>query len=129
MKRSCFRLAMMLVIAAVFSGCTSSDPTVYPPEPLPEVLTTLPRQAKVLCRNDPALDRGSVVLWSLPGNGAPDPDSGVSGPKGDMIGAIEPCEPIQITDFYWDPYEAEYWVKIENNDLAGWLLLRFVSTE
>lgn len=129
MKRYGFRLTMMLVIAVASSGCTSSKPAVHPPDPLPEILTTLPQQAEVLCRNDPVLDRGTIVLWSLPGNGTADPDSGVSGPRGDMIGGIEPCEPIQITESYWDPYGGEYWVKIENNGLEGWVPLDLISAE
>lgn len=128
MKLYCLLLAMLIVITA-FSGCTSPEPTVYPPGPLPETLATLPQQAKVLCRNDPVLDRGSIWLWSLPGRGVPDSDSGVSGFRGDEIGGIEPCEPIQITESYWDPYGGEYWVKIENNELVGWMPLDLVSGE
>lgn len=146
MKRHCLRLAMM-VIVAVFAGCASAEPTVYPPEPLPETLASLPRQAKIECRNDPVLDRRKVWIWSLPGTYLGDPDSGVSGYRGDEIALMENCQLLQITDFYWDAYKAEYWVKIENtdfywvpqegkywvkienNDLVGWLLLRFISTE
>jgi hypothetical protein len=138
----------MMVIAAAFSGCASPpEPTIYPPEPLPETLASLPRQAKIKCRNDPVLDRGEVYIWSLPGTYLADPDSGVYGERGDRIATMESCQLLQITDFYWDAYKAEYWVKIENigfyrapqegqywekietNDLVGWLLLRLVSTE
>lgn len=97
---------------------------------MPDILAILPRQAKVRCFNDPALDeRGSVWLWSLPGSGLPDSDSGVSGYRGDIIGKIEFCELIQITEAYWDPYGAEYWVKIENNNLVGWVSLDLISGE
>jgi hypothetical protein len=123
---------MMVVIVTALAGCASSEPTVelvYTPEPLPEILASLPRQAKVKCRNDPVLDNGSVYIWSLPGTYLADPDSGVSGQRGDEIGEIEFCEPIQITEFYWDPYEARYWVKLENGDLVGWVWLDLISPE
>lgn len=129
MKRYCLQLTVIIVIFAVFSGCTSSEPTVYAPEPLPERLAVLPRQAEVTCQNDPILDRGAVRLWSLPGRSLPDSDSGVSGFRGDEVGSIEPCEQIQITESYWDPYGAKYWVKIENNDLTGWVPLDLISVE
>lgn len=121
---------MTWIIAATFSGCTSpkSEATAHPAEPLPELLTSLPQQAIVKCKNDPALDRGSTWLWSLPGNNIPD-DSGVSGQRGDEIGKVGFCEPIQIIDFYWDPYGAEYWAKIETNDLAGWVPFHLVMAE
>lgn len=138
MKRYCLRLAMMMVIVATFAGCASSESTVesavYTPEPLPEVLGSLPRRAKVLCLGDSPPDKGTVVLWSLPGRSLPDSDSGVSGFRGDDIAAVGHCEPIQITDFYWDPYGADYWVKIEYNDIEhnpiiGWVRLELITVE
>ena len=129
MKRYCLRLAMMMVLVAAFSGCISSEPTVYPPEPLPEMLVTLPRQAKVLCLGDSPPDKGAVVLWSLPGKATPDANSGVSGYRGDQLTSMEHCEPIQLTQYYWDPYGADYWVKIEYNEIVGWVRLDLVSVE
>lgn len=107
MKGYCLRLLVFLIIAVAFSGCVSSEPTIYPPEPLPETLASLPQQARVECQNDPVLDRGLVNLWSLPGTYLADPDSGVSGRRGDQIGQIANCTLIQITDIYWDSYGAE----------------------
>jgi hypothetical protein len=118
---------MMLIIATACSACADPEPTVYPPEPLPEVLASLPRQALVICRNDPVLDRGEVYLWSLPGRGVPDSDSGVSGYRGDDIGLVKPCETIQLNDSYWDPYKPEYRVKIEYNDLVGWMPFSLIT--
>ena len=130
MKRFSLQLAITIATVAVFSGCASpAEPAVYTPEPLPEILTSLPRQVQVKCRNDPVLDNGSVRLWSLPGAYIADPDSGITGQRGGEIGEIRFCEPIQITEFYWDPYEVRYWVKIENSELVGWVWLELVSPQ
>ena len=151
MKRYSLQLAMTIVIVAVISGCASPESTsetaTYTPEPLPETLASLPRQAKIACRNDPVLDRGKVSIWSLPGTYLADPDSGVNGYRGDQIAAMEPCQPIQLTDFYWDSYEVEYWVKIQNtdfywapqegkfwvkieaNDLEGWIPFELITPD
>ena len=60
---------------------------------------------------------------------------------------MEPCQPIQLTDFYWDSYEVEYWVKIQNtdfywapqegkfwvkieaNDLEGWIPFELITPD
>lgn len=122
-------LAMMLAITAAFLGCKPPEPTVYPPEPLPEMLAALPRPARIECEYDPNLDRARINVWSLPGMGTPDSDSGVSGFRGEVIGTIGNCEPLRLTGSYWDPYEGTYWVEIERNELVGWLDSRFISTE
>lgn len=130
MKVYCPQLLVLLVMVVAFSSCASPKPTVYPPAPLPDILVSVPQQAKVRCFNDPAIDeRGTVWLWSLPGRGLPDSDSGISGHRGNTLGEIEFCEPIQITDSYWDPYNAEYWAKIEVNDLVGWLPVDLIAVE
>lgn len=129
MKGYPLRILVLLVITTAFLGCTPPEPAVYPPEPLPEVLASLPRRAKVLCLGNSPPDKGSVVLWSLPGRVAPDTDSGVSGYSGDELAWMGHCEPVQITGSYWDPYGAEYWVKIEYFDTVGWVLFDLISFE
>lgn len=129
MKRYCLQLALAVLIAVALSACADPEPTMFPPAQLPEMLTSLPRPAQIECHHDPDLDIRKIWLWSLPGRGAPDPDSGGSGFIGDQIGLVRNCESIQLIDFYWDPYEAEYWVKIESDDQIGWLAFKFIATE
>lgn len=124
-----FRLVMILLVVGTISGCTPPEPTAYAPGPLPEILTLLPRQTRVKCFDDPVLDRATMRLWSLPGTYIADTNSGILGHRGDEIGQTESCEPILVTEYYWDPYEAKYWVKIETNDLAGWISLDLISAE
>ena len=119
----------MLLLIVTLPACADPEPTVYPPAPLSELLTSLPRPAQIECHHDPALDIGKIWLWSLPGSGVPDPDSGGSGHNGDQIGSVMNCESIQLIDSYWDPYTAEYWVKIESDEQIGWLAFEFIATE
>lgn len=58
----------------------------------------------------------------------PDDGTGVSGYAGDQLGVLPFCEPVNIVDYAWDPYDAVYWVQIEHPTLNGWLKLELIST-
>lgn len=123
------QLVFFLLAFTIVGGC-GRPPTPAPVPSAPDIFSMLPHQAKIQCFGDPSLDElGRVYIFSIPGRRQPDPDSGASGYNGREIGLLENCESVSIIDYSWDPWDAEFWVKISNDELDGWLKLNLLTVD
>ncbi|MEZ4676903.1 MAG: hypothetical protein R2932_22040 [Caldilineaceae bacterium] len=95
----------------------------------PVELSTLPAKAWSRCFHDANLDQGSTYLWELPGVPPADPDSNITGRRGDMVGEFPRCVELEVTDLAWSETDGKYWVYVVWEDVEGWVGLDLIQLQ
>lgn len=121
----CLFLSAIVLAIAGCGSCAASIP-LETPTPPPE-LWTLPQEARIVCSGNPALDKGSVVLWELPGVDPADPNSAYQGDRGRELGTLAHCTAVTLTGYAWSRTDQEFWGYVKAKGLAGWVSLDLVD--
>ncbi len=124
---SAFLVASAIVGFSVIGCIAYREPTkVSTPMP-PITLSKLPHTGQVHCSKDPNLNRGSYVIWELPGIPPGPNSSSGSGILGREKGLLLPCSEAKITDYAWSETDQDFYLFIEQGEAKGWIKMEFMD--
>jgi hypothetical protein len=66
-------------------------------------------------------------VWELPGLPSSDPESEPFGDTGKLLGNLEPCARVAITNLAWSDTDEEFYVFVETNAIKGWVPLELIT--
>ena len=116
------------VLYCQLSTC-GGPPRIPEPAIIPSELTSLPRPGQVYCSRGTSPDLEHVDVWQFPGAyPTGDYDSGVNDSVlGRHQGELPYCREVQVLDYAWSEVDGEFWVKVETEEISGWVKYRYVG--
>lgn len=112
------RLTLFLLITVLFFASCSQQPGKVREIPAPpSELLNLPRIG---------YGRQYWVVWEHPGLPPSDPNSDLSGWKGNSLGTLTADE-LKVVNYSWSEADDEFYVFVEQGTVKGWISLRGIT--